>query len=221
MYYCTSADQKDYEAIRDENADPPDVRERANYHEYVRCELPRLIRSRLESAVNLQFQTLASALDEIIQGCMDQLLNYETARATTNADSNRDALRPSMAIRTSMPSEVLRTHKQNNSSIGSVPELSALEFFTTLNQSPGPPTPGDPALPYYQANDMDLDAPLDCFCPRNACTCPDRQKQAQFLPPAAFEFNTPEKTLEKVTLSEGLLVAAGFGEDDFNVDWDH
>jgi hypothetical protein len=46
------------------------------------------------------------------------------------------------------------------------------------------------------------------------------------LPPAAFEFNTPEKTLEKVTLaeewnSEGLLVAAGFGEDDFNVNWDH
>jgi hypothetical protein len=54
----------------------------------------------------------------------------------------------STAIRTSMPSEVLRTHKQNNSSIGSVPELSALEHFTTLNQSPGPPTPGDPALPY-------------------------------------------------------------------------
>jgi hypothetical protein len=73
---------------------------------------------------------------------------------------------------------------------------------------------------------MDLDAHLDCFCPRNACTCPDRQRQAQFLPPAAFEFNTPEKTLEKVTLAEewnpeGLLVVAGFGEDDFNVDWDH
>jgi hypothetical protein len=40
----------------------------------------------------------------------------------------------------------------------------------------------------------------------------------------AFEFNTPGKTPERVTLaeewnSEGLLVAAGFGEDDF--DWDH
>jgi hypothetical protein len=107
---CTtaSADQKDYEAIRDENADPPDVRERANYHEYVRRELPRLIRSRLESAINLQFQTLASALDEIIQGCMDQLLmNYETARAT-NADSNRDALRPSIAIPTTSTSQRLR-----------------------------------------------------------------------------------------------------------------
>jgi hypothetical protein len=58
-------------------------RERSNYHGYVRRELPRLVRSRLESAVSLQFQTLVSALDEIIQGCMDQLLiDYETARAT-------------------------------------------------------------------------------------------------------------------------------------------
>jgi hypothetical protein len=90
--------RKDYEAIRDENADPPDVQERANYHGYVRRELPRLVRSRLESAVNLQFQTLASALDEIIQGCMDQLLmNYETARATTNAGSNRHQCRTSHA----------------------------------------------------------------------------------------------------------------------------
>lgn len=160
-------------------------------------------------------------------------MDYETARATTNADSNTDAtaLRPSIAIRTSMPSEVLRPHKQNNSSIGSVPELqSAFDYFTTRNQSPGPPTPGDPALPYghYQANDIHLarnqDAPPSCFCPVNACTCPDRQ--AQFLPPTAFEFNTPGKTPERVTLAEewnpeGLLVAAGFGEDDFNVNWDH
>jgi hypothetical protein len=164
------------------------------------------------------------------------MIRHSTLRQTVieqprhNADFNRDAtaVRPSIATQTSVPSEVLRTHKQDNSSIGSVPELSALEYFTTLNQSPGPPTPSDPALLYghYQANDMDLDAPLDCFCPRNACTCPNQQRQAQFLPPAAFEFNTPEKTLEKVTLaeewnSEGLLVAAGFGEDDFNVDWDH
>jgi hypothetical protein len=43
-----------------------------------------------------------------------------------------------------MPSEVLRTHKLNNS-IESVPELqSPFEYFTTVNQSPGPPpTPGD------------------------------------------------------------------------------
>jgi hypothetical protein len=73
---------------------------------------------------------------------------------------------------------------------------------------------------------MDLDAPLDCFCPRNACACPDRQRQAQSLLPAAFDFNTLEKTLERVTPAEewnpeGLLVAAGFGEDDFNVNWDH
>jgi hypothetical protein len=41
------------------------------------------------------------------------------------------------------------------------------------------------------------------------------------LPLAIFEFNTLEKTLERMTLVkewnlEGLLLAAGFGEDDFN-----
>jgi hypothetical protein len=114
--YRSATDQKDYEAIRDENADPPDVQERANYHGYVRRELPRLVRSCLESAVSLQLQTLASALDEIIQGCMDQLLmDYETATALRSPIQ-------------SMPSEVLRTHKQNNS-IESVPELqSAFEY---------------------------------------------------------------------------------------------
>jgi hypothetical protein len=49
----------------------PDVQD---YHGYVRRELPRLVRSHLESAVSLQFQTLASALDEIIYSCIDQLL---------------------------------------------------------------------------------------------------------------------------------------------------
>jgi hypothetical protein len=110
-------------------------------------------------------------------------MNYETARATTNADSNSDAIRPSIAIRTSMPSEVLRMHKQNNSSIGSVPELSALEHFTTLNQSPGPPTPGDPALPHghYQANDMDLDAPLECFCPEKVTPTMERNSDCNHV----------------------------------------
>jgi hypothetical protein len=63
--------RKDYEAIRDENADPLDVRERANYYEYVCCELPCLVKSRLESVVSLRFQTLVSVLDEIIQSCID------------------------------------------------------------------------------------------------------------------------------------------------------
>jgi hypothetical protein len=84
----------DYEEIRDENADHPDVQERANYHGYLRRELPPPVRSCLESAVSSQFQALADALrtqpDEIIQGCIDQLLmDYETAQTTTNADSNR------------------------------------------------------------------------------------------------------------------------------------
>jgi hypothetical protein len=66
IYIAANSNQKltrkDYEAIRDENADPPDVRERANYHEYVRRKLPSLVRSRLESAVSSQFQALADEL---------------------------------------------------------------------------------------------------------------------------------------------------------------
>lgn len=192
----------------DENANDPEAHERTNYDEYYRRELPRLIRSRLESTVDSQLQALESALrtqiDNIIQDCMDQLsTNYEAARArAAAADSNigATALPAPIALRTinpQLPAESHHRHEQSNST-ESVPELQpAFDYFTSLNQSPGlPPTPADLSLHYgpFQSNGMsdrafsniDQDnlatkshAGSGCYCPVNACNCPGQHDIGQ------------------------------------------
>lgn len=175
---------------------------------------------------------------------------YAQARASfRDSDQVVTSLPAPIPIRmllSSTPGEVHHSHKQDVS-IESVPELQpTLDYLTSLNQSPGPPpTPADSrsGYGYHQSNgipprllsDMDQGSVIinsntapGCFCPANSCSCPRQhgldQEQGQYLPPAAFEFDTPAKTLERRPIPEEwnpdeLLADTSLGTDGFSHYW--
>lgn len=66
-----------FEPIQDEIPGSPDTRDLANYEEYMRRELPRLVRTNIEDVVRRDMQPLEAALIGnlvgIIQDCQDRL----------------------------------------------------------------------------------------------------------------------------------------------------
>lgn len=82
----------DFDPVCEESAPSPDTRELEDYEEYSRQELPRLVRSSLESVVNEQTQPLEehlrSQLLTIIQDCQDKMFSaYRSKRARSSEDS--------------------------------------------------------------------------------------------------------------------------------------
>jgi hypothetical protein len=83
---------KDFDPVCEESAPSPDTRELEEYEEYSRHELPRLVRSSLESVVNEKTQPLEehlrSQLLTIIHDCQDRMFSaYKSKRARSREDS--------------------------------------------------------------------------------------------------------------------------------------
>jgi hypothetical protein len=74
-----------FEAVQEEGPSSPDSRELSNYEDYIRRELPRLVRSNIESVVRRETQPLEAALISnlvsIIQDCQDRVFrSYREAQ---------------------------------------------------------------------------------------------------------------------------------------------
>jgi hypothetical protein len=79
----------DFEPLQEEAPMSPDSRELANYEDYIRRELPRLVRSNIEEAVRREMQpfeaSLISNLVEIIQDCQDRVFrSYREAQGISD-----------------------------------------------------------------------------------------------------------------------------------------
>ncbi|EHL02835.1 putative Resistance to glucose repression protein 1 [Glarea lozoyensis 74030] len=77
-----------FEAVHTEGPSSPDSRELSNYEDYIRRELPRLVRSNIESVVRHETQPLEAALIgnlvSIIQDCQDRV--FRSYRETQGFD---------------------------------------------------------------------------------------------------------------------------------------
>jgi hypothetical protein len=78
----------DFEPLQEEAAMSPDSRDIANYEDYIRRELPRLVRSNIEEAVRREMQpleaSLISNLVEIVQDCQDRVFrSYRETRGVS------------------------------------------------------------------------------------------------------------------------------------------
>jgi hypothetical protein len=232
------------------------MQQRANYDAYYRRELPRLVRSHLESVVDSELQTLESALrsrlDDIIKDCLDQVsANYVSPRTIGNGTTTRGsgntipAPIPLRVVIPPTPAEVQCEQDQNDAIENLTELMPAFDDFAYPNQFPGPPpTPAEPGAQfegsqptaistapslYSQNSNMipaDTVAP-DCYCPIGSCTCRRRPQygldQVPGLPPAAFQFNTPTKNVERIPIprewNPGQLMA-DVGVDDSDMIWD-
>lgn len=171
--------ETDFEAILDEIADQSDLQHRADYDAYCRRELPRLVRSHLESAVASQLQALESALrtqvDEIIANCLERLsASYQASRTTATAlNGNEDSLpapTPTQSLAPPTPMGVQHCHEHGNEADNITEFQHAPDYFTSpsrhFNQ---PPTPsgatvhepyGQPVLGNWNPDDFSMSASL-------------------------------------------------------------
>ncbi len=147
--------EKDYEEKQ------PDLQERANYVSYLHHELPRLVRSQLESAVNSQLQglepTLRSQLEDIIKISLEQLsANYESSWSTGNAsDRDENTILATVPMCLHVPPMLPEAEHEDNddNDVENLPELHKDIDYATFIQNPDqPPTPGN-VNSYGQSND--------------------------------------------------------------------
>jgi hypothetical protein len=243
-----SEQETDFEAILDESADQSDLQERADCDAYCRRELPRLVRSHLESAAASQLQALESALrtqlDEIIANCLKRLsASYKASRMTATASNGNGN-----SLRAPTPMEVQHWHEYNDEA-DSIPNTQhATDYFTNASQYPDQaPMPSGSAMhdPYGQPDGdlLTINLPLEgienskldsntipmCFCPDNACSCPLQrwlgQEQRPCLPPAAVQFKKPANVPRSDPVlgnwnPDDFLERTGSGSDEFDLDLD-
>ena len=98
----------DFEPLQEDTPMSPDSRELANYEDYIRRELPRLVRSNIEEAVRREMQpfeaSLISNLVEIIQDCQDRV--FKSYRETQGI-SDEIQMPPSIDCEASNSSTIL------------------------------------------------------------------------------------------------------------------
>jgi hypothetical protein len=101
-------DVPDFEAIQTQAPSSPDSRDLADYEDYIRRELPRLVRSNIEEVVRRETQPLEAALVGslvgIIQDCQDRV--FRAYRETQGVDpemATQAILPPSNTTSPSMP----------------------------------------------------------------------------------------------------------------------
>ncbi|TVY48990.1 Resistance to glucose repression protein [Lachnellula occidentalis] len=87
-----------FEAVKTEAPTSPDSRELANYEEYIRRELPRLVRSNIEEVVHRETQPLEAALIGslvgIIQDCQDRVFRAYRERQGVDPEMVTQAISP-------------------------------------------------------------------------------------------------------------------------------
>ncbi|TVY20619.1 Uncharacterized protein LARI1_G001289 [Lachnellula arida] len=87
-----------FEAVKTETPSSPDSRELADYEEYIRRELPRLVRSNIEEVVHRETQPLEAALIGslvgIIQDCQDRVFRAYRERQGVDPDMVTQAISP-------------------------------------------------------------------------------------------------------------------------------
>ncbi|TVY28038.1 Resistance to glucose repression protein [Lachnellula hyalina] len=87
-----------FEAVKTETPSSPDSRELANYEEYIRRELPRLVRSNIEEVVHRETQpleaSLIGSLVGIIQDCQDRVFRAYRERQGVDPDMVTQAISP-------------------------------------------------------------------------------------------------------------------------------
>ena len=88
MVVKAANDAPDFEAVQTQAPSSPDSRDLANYEDYIRRELPRLVRSNIEEVVRRETQPLEAALVGslvgIIQDCQDRV--FRAYRETQGVD---------------------------------------------------------------------------------------------------------------------------------------
>jgi hypothetical protein len=161
-----------FEAVQEEGPSSPDARELSNYEDYIRRELPRLVRSNIESVVRRETQpleaSLIGSLVSIIQDCQDRVFrSYREAQGIEHERST--PARPS----TTSPSDTLNRQDPHDF-------RDDLDFLDAAFQSPA--TSMTQAMPSFQQLDSVLrpealgfsdsgyaSEPF-CYC-TSACTC--------------------------------------------------
>ncbi|KUJ19004.1 uncharacterized protein LY89DRAFT_509659 [Mollisia scopiformis] len=172
-----------FEPIRDEMPGSPDSRDLANYEDYMRRELPRLVRTNIEDVVRRDMQPLEAALIGnlvgIIQDCQDRLFRgYRQMRGDgaeasaspvlTNVPSFTGSFGETGASLTDQQSQLLQAAFQPPP-----PAPSDLG-----NQIPGIHLDRTTSLHHQPSLDMILsdsgyasELPHFCDCPGPECTC--------------------------------------------------
>ncbi|EPE26352.1 hypothetical protein GLAREA_02264 [Glarea lozoyensis ATCC 20868] len=168
-----------FEAVHTEGPSSPDSRELSNYEDYIRRELPRLVRSNIESVVRHETQPLEAALIgnlvSIIQDCQDRV--FRSYRETQGFD--HDMTSPVLPSTTS-PSESRLTQE--------TPDFrDDLDFLDSAFHAPA--TSSTQAMPSFSQfdsllrpealmfSDSGYSEPI-CYC-TVACSCGKVTDEAQ------------------------------------------
>jgi hypothetical protein len=161
-----------FEAVQEEGPSSPDSRELSNYEDYIRRELPRLVRSNIESVVRRETQpleaSLIGSLVSIIQDCQDRVF-----RSYREAQGIEHEARTPARSSTASPSIAIPSHDPHDF-------RDDLDFLDAAFQSPA--TSMSQATPSFQQldsvvrpevlgfSDSGYASEPFCYC-TNACTC--------------------------------------------------
>jgi hypothetical protein len=155
----------DFEPLQEETAMSPDSRDLASYENYIRRELPRLVRSNIEEAVRREMQPLEASLINnlvgIIQDCQDRVFrSYRETQGISSepqmqqsidpeaplssmppdghqnrVGSNSRPLNPSSAPQSNFIDTIFETPPQSSESM--LPAIAGIDFHSHLAMQPG------------------------------------------------------------------------------------
>lgn len=138
--YCTATTNTDplftdFEPVQDEiPPGSPDQRDLANYEEYMRRELPRLVRNNIEDVVRRDMQPLEAALIGnlvgIIQDCQDRLFRGYRQMRGEGTDASVSPAVPSLSFSPSF----------DESQISNVPNFQGQSQLLESAFQPPPPS---------------------------------------------------------------------------------
>lgn len=149
----------DFELPREEASKSPNSRELANYEDYARRELPRLVRSNIEEVIRREMQhvevSLISSLVQIIQDCQDMM--FRSYRETQD-NSDEVHIPPSIDHETSTSSKLPDNDEEPNSRSLQQSSQAQTSFPGAIF---GPPAPhhADPILPTIVVNNPERSLP--------------------------------------------------------------
>jgi hypothetical protein len=197
----------------------PDSRDLANYENYIRRELPRLVRSGIEETLRRQMQpfegSLISSLVEIIQICQDRVFRAYRETATSSDDGTQALLNPETAIPAPQVDSETREAVPGVNQLQRYPQDHP-DFLDTLFQVPPPRAPGAtpsmlerheaPRMSNRQGSDIML-SDSGYGSGQRFCTC---------LSPCTC--STLSTSLQDRDVNLGDMLSSRIGSDD--IDWE-